>query len=232
MFRIFGSSRCTDSFLLTDAGMARAENEDAVFANSAGTVFAVADGMGGAEGGELASAIIREELSAAAEETGDFMTRIERIDLAILQANDRIRAVAAEKGYANMGSTVAVVVLDADSKGPRLAMGHLGDSRVYRRRKHILERMTDDHRKSEYSHLLTRAVGVSDRVEVDWCWAGVEKGDVWLVCTDGVHGMIPDSTINAVLARGGSAEEICRHLSEAVRRAGAHDNYTMALFMV
>lgn len=217
-----------DSTAVSDVGLARQDNQDAVYVDFSKHVFCVADGMGGGAAGELASRILCTEVSRcqfgwlSLEETAGV------VDAAVRRANARIRQIVAEKGYASMGTAMAILLFNPNDPS-QVAIGHVGDSRVYRRRSVKLQAMTRDHRKSAFSHLLTRAVGAADEVEVEWTQASVRKGDCWLVCTDGVHDMLPDSTINGILSRGGSASAIANRVSDAVRRAGARDNFTFCV---
>ena len=214
-----------DSRAICDRGLARGDNQDCIFEDPERGLFCVADGMGGGEAGGLASKIVCEEVYGQGEWTS-FDAQIVAADSALLRANRRIREHAAAQGFASMGSTVAALLFDVDDP-TRAAVVHVGDSRVYRRRDLHLERLTEDHRASAYSHLLTRAVGGADAFEPEWLRASVRKGDVWIVCSDGVHEMIPDSTINALIACGGNASDIALRIEASVRKAGARDNYSL-----
>jgi len=217
-----------DCASVSDTGLVRADNQDSFFVDPSRHVFCVADGMGGGAAGATASRILCEEVSrcrfgglSPAEAAGT-------VDAAVGRANGRIRQIIATKGYAAMGTTMAVLLFCPDEPG-LVAIGHVGDSRVYRKRGGVLKALTRDHRKSAFSHLLTRAVGMPDAFEVEWTQASVWKGDLWLVCTDGVHDMLPDSTISGILAHGGRTAAIAGRIAEAVRRAGARDNYTFCV---
>lgn len=226
MFGFLGRKRLKiECRSVCDRGLVRNDNQDCLFADPARGLFCVADGMGGAEAGAMASAIVCEEIGKVPEGL-DFRAGVVAIDDAIVRANARIVAYAAEHGLARMGSTAVALLIDPNESA-RAAVAGVGDSRVYRRRGVRLERMTEDHRVSAYSHLLTRAVGVAETIQVDWLHASVMKGDVWLLCSDGVHEMIPDSTIDALIARGGSADDIALRIADCVRRAGARDNYSI-----
>ena len=228
MFGFFGRKRLKiECRSICDRGLARNDNQDCVFASEGASLFCVADGMGGAEGGALASRIVCRCMEVVPA-GGDFERRILAVDRAILAANAEVRRRAAELGFERMGSTAAVLLVDP-AVPARAAIANVGDSRVYRRRGIRLECLTEDHRNGAYSHLLTKAVGAADSLEPDWVHASVCKGDVWLVCSDGVHEMVPDSTINALIARGGTASEIAARIEDCVRRAGARDNYSIVV---
>lgn len=214
-----------ESRSICDCGLVRADNQDHLLEEPGRALFCVADGMGGAEAGDLASGIVCEEIGGVPEGL-DFSHGIVAVDDAIVRANGRIRAYAAEHGLSRMGTTVAALVMDLREPA-RVAIANVGDSRVYRRWGIRLERMTQDQRASEYSHLLTQAVGAVETVKADWLHASAQQGDIWLLCTDGVHEMLPDSTINALIAHGGSASDIAERIEASVRRAGARDNYSI-----
>lgn len=225
LFRLIWGSQHVDVASVSEKGAVRSDNQDACFVDKTKTILCVADGMGGGQGGSIASRIVCEEV-AKAEHAREFKVRIEAVADAFQRANVDIRRQAEQFGYKEMGTTVAVMLFDPTTN-QEVAIGHVGDTRVYRRRKCKLERMTQDHRKSPLSHFLTRAIGVAPSVEADWLHASVRKGDVWLICCDGVHDMLPDSTINGILAQGGDAKEMADRLGKAVCRAGARDNYTL-----
>ena len=228
MFGSFGKKKLKiESRSICDRGLARNDNQDCVFEDAKRCLFCVADGMGGGEAGAVASRTVCDEVGGVAAGL-DFEHRIEAVDSAILQANAKVRQYAVERGFAQMGSTVAALLIDP-TEPAQAAIVNVGDSRVYRRRGIRLERMTEDHRNTAYSHLLTRAVGGCETLQTDWHNASVQKGDVWILCSDGVHEMIPDSTINALVAYGGSASDIAERIEKSVRKAGAQDNYSIVV---
>lgn len=228
MFGFLGRKRLkVESRSICDRGLVRADNQDALVDDVSRAFFCVADGMGGGEGGALASRMVCDALRTCSQ-AGDLKARVLAVDGAISSANAAIRKVSRERGLANMGTTVAALLIDPVEPA-RAAIVSMGDSRVYRRRGIRLACMTCDHRHSEYSHLLTKAVGSAEVAEPDWLDASACADDVWLLCSDGVHEMIPDSTINALIAKGGSASDIAERISESVRRAGARDNYSIVV---
>lgn len=228
MFPFLSLFRRYDCASVTDAGLVRSDNQDSVYVDDSRHVFCVADGLGGGEDGALASRIVCREVGLC-QTDGMALAEVAGVyDEALRRANARIRQVAEREGYGTMGSTVAMLVFNPDDPS-QVAIGHVGDSRVYRRRGLKLKQMTADHRKSAYSHILTRAVGMMETLEVEWTQATVEKGDAWLVCTDGVHDMLPEATLNGIFSRGGDASAVAERISEAVRRAGARDNFTFCV---
>jgi protein phosphatase len=243
-----------DVATVSDRGLVRSENQDSFFADALHGVFGVADGMGGGEGGALASAWVCEGLSIAAE-TFSGSTADERysvIDDVLQRTNKRIRAYAQEKGFRMMGSTVALAAFDVAAGAMQLV--HAGDSRVYRLRRRQLEQLTRDHtvgdelsrmvpgegsggrdfrsRRNPLTHILTRAVGTELNVRPDRCEFDFQRGDKYLLCTDGVHDMLSDSDIAGLMSSRGSPESIVTRFAEAIRAAGAADNFTLVFVSV
>lgn len=231
----------------SDRGLVREQNEDAVFVLPEVGVFGVSDGMGGGEAGELASAWVVDEIQTALSGTSNESpgVRLSAAYEAINRANGRIRAYASEKAYKMMGATVALLLLNPWDASAAYVV-HAGDSRVYRLRDGVLERLTEDHtigvdiakmtgdgmmadhRASHLSHVLTRAVGTSEAVSPESLRVAVEKNDVFLVCTDGVSTMLDDGLLREIIVSAGSPESIVERISDSVRDAGAIDNYSMA----
>lgn len=232
----------------TDKGLVRGNNEDVVFALPQDGVFGVSDGMGGGEAGELASAWVADEIRAALSGTAGESpgVRLTAVREAIGRANARIRAYAQENGYALMGATVAMLLLNPWAPASVVAI-HVGDSRVYRMRGGTLEQLTPDHtvgadiamaigdgaagnhRSSSLSHVLTRAVGVSDVVIPEKTLVTAAPGDVFLVCTDGVSTMLDDAALKDVMLSASTPQDIADRISSAVRYNGAVDNYSLVV---
>jgi PPM family protein phosphatase len=221
----------------THVGRVRRSNEDSVHPATAGSgehvLAVVADGMGGAAAGEVASAAA---LDAVLAGEGDVAGRIEA-------ANRAVHALAtAQSQLAGMGTTVTAVHLD-DAGVAEFA--HVGDSRAYLLRDGKLRQLTRDHtvvaewlasgaidEETAKSHprrgMLTRSVGVAPTVSVDRFSEPLRVGDRLLLCSDGLNGMIPDSLI-ASLLRSAPAEEAAWSLVEAANTAGGHDNITVLI---
>ena len=232
---------------LSETGAVRKDNQDSVFVDRARTVFCVADGMGGGSEGATASRFVCEEIAKTAGE-GTFSERLKAADAAIAAANDRIRVYAKERGFKQMGSTVAVLLLDPSDKR-RAAICHVGDSRIYRIRRRKAELLTHDHtiggqlgdktrgitaagfksRTNPLAHILTRAIGAADRVEGEWRKIDAESGDRFLICSDGVHDVVSDARIGVILSRPGGLKESSRILAEEVVRHGAPDNFSYVM---
>jgi len=241
-----------DSFALTIAGR-RANNEDAVCANPDLGLFVVADGMGGYEGGEVASALAVQAIHDLVRRTAgdDDATWPYRIDprrtiseneiiVATLLAADQI--VQRRNGaLAQMGSTVAVLRLVRDCA----VIGHVGDSRVYRLRGGVLAQLTVDHSLLEqliaagappadadtfqWRHVVTRALG-TPHAEPEVSCARALPGDVYLLCSDGLSEVLVHETIAAIL--DAPAEVACRALVSAAYAEGSRDNISAVVVRV
>ncbi|MGZ6707698.1 MAG: Stp1/IreP family PP2C-type Ser/Thr phosphatase [Solirubrobacteraceae bacterium] len=232
--------RVAEHFERTDTGRQRKGNEDAYFARS--PLFVVADGMGGAQAGEVASGTAVEVFGHGLPE-GDAPVE-SRLRALVQEANSRINALAqSDDSLAGMGTTVTAAYVGEDE----LAIAHVGDSRMYRLREGHFERLTDDHTlveelvrqgkltPEEADHhpqrsIITRALGPEPGVEPDsFTWPG-RDGDVYLICSDGLTGMVPEQRVGEMLASAGSLPEAGRALVDAANAAGGRDNITVVLF--
>lgn len=222
---------------VSSRGLVRSENQDHAFSDPACGLFAVADGMGGGEGGAKASEIVCSQLAASVRGLGAEMHPGELlVAQAVCAAHGEIAAYARRAGYRQMATTVAVLALPAKEDVPG-GIGHIGDSRVYRFREGALEQLTVDHTwpgetAGERSHILTRAVGVGPVEVPDWQTVEVRVGDVYLVCSDGLHDMLSEAQIRMALSAGGGMAAVAARLEFAVCAAGAEDNYTFVLVEV
>lgn len=228
---------------MSDCGLVRPENQDHLLVNRRALVFCVADGMGGGQGGSEASAAVCRCLADALRRRIGFGACARRVDAAIHQADQEVRAYATKAGFSQMGSTATVLAVDGES-GRRAIVGNVGDGRVYRLRDGELRQLTNDHtvssemhrtvmpssvrpffdlRAAALSHVLTRAVGAGSRVE--WRKVDVREGDVFLVCSDGVHGVVPPVSLRGALSCGRAKEAVSR-LRALVLGGGAPDNFS------
>ena len=234
--------RVADKYAASDTGRQRRANEDAYFVRA--PLFVVADGMGGAQAGEVASGIavdaFRDGLPDGAEPVEARLARV------VQAANEEIhRRSRADADQAGMGTTLTAAYVDVDG----VAIAHVGDSRAYRWHDGRLERLTDDHslveeliRQGRLSEaeaeehpqrsIITRALGPEPLVEVDTRTSPARDGDLFLLCSDGLTGMIGEQGVADVLAEGGSLRDIARRLIDAANRAGGRDNITVVLFRV
>ncbi len=234
--------RVVDSAGLSDPGRVRRRNEDAFVCDP--PLFAVADGMGGAQAGELASRItvaaFREAGSVEAADAGA------RLRAVIQEANRRIYARAAhDPDVAGMGTTVTAALLAGDL----VAVGHVGDSRAYRIRGRALQQLTDDHslvadlvRSGRLSpeeaelhpqrSVITRALGTDPAVDVDSFSVDASPGDVFLLCSDGLTTMVDEEAVLEIVSAQPDLASAARALVDAANREGGEDNVTVILFSV
>ena len=226
---------------LSDTGRKRRQNEDAYVCEP--PLFAIADGMGGAQAGEVASGLA----AAAFEEGAAAIHGEDGVATLVRAANARIfeRAVH-DPTVAGMGTTATVAVVD-ESAGT-VTLAHVGDSRAYRYRRGVLEQLTTDHslvgelvrsgRLTEdeaavhpHRSVITRALGTDADVEVDTLTVEVVPGDLVLLCSDGLSAMVRDEEIARVLeATGAAPREAGEALIAAANAAGGEDNVTVVLF--
>ena len=224
---------------LSDVGRHRQGNEDSYF--MAAPVYAVADGMGGAQAGEIASRIAVEQFeSMGGPGAGPEATLAE----VARSANRRIHQLAhADQSRAGMGTTLSAAMVSGDE----VSIGHVGDSRVYRFRDDRLERLTTDHSYVQelvsqgrltpeeaevhpQSAIITRALGPEPEVEVDTFTTEGHDGDVYLICSDGLTGMVREGAMADVLRHAGSLDEAASELVQAANENGGRDNITVVLF--
>ena len=232
------------SFAGTDVGRARSGNEDSYFCGR--TVFAVADGLGGHQGGEVASAAAVEPLAALdGRELADPGEAAEALAAAIREGNAAILDRAAgDPGLWGMGTTVTAAALAGDH---HLQLAHVGDSRAYLLRDGSLAQLTTDHtvvaelvRRGRLTpeqaaihperSILTRAVGLDPRVPVDTPDPlELHDGDQVLLCSDGLTEAVDDDQIAELLATTHDGDAACRSLIDAANAAGGPDNITVVL---
>ena len=229
------------SFGVTDTGRRRRQNEDAYVCEP--PLFAIADGMGGAQAGELASRVAAaaiEELAAHADGQRDVVAIVR-------EANARVFARALQDpSVAGMGTTATVAYVDEEAG--TIAFAHVGDSRAYRYREGALEQLTSDHslvgelvrsgRLTEdeaavhpHRSVITRALGTEPEVEIDTMTVDVVPGDLLLLCSDGLSAMVRDDGIARVLEHAaGDPRLAAEELVRAANDAGGDDNVTVVLF--
>ena len=216
---------------VSNPGLVRQDNQDHVFIDEKRLVYCVADGVGGADDGAMASEIVcRNVKMMLAAAPSDFASRVEAVGQAVADANAAIFAHEQEHGYDMMGSTVAVLVLDPAN--PRhAAICHVGDSRVYRIRGGMPQRLTHDHRKEAGANTLTRAVGATESVRADWFEITSNNSSRFILCTDGVHDVESEVRL-AVFVAAGSIESAAQRLAADVEKRGAPDNYSFVIVEV
>jgi PPM family protein phosphatase len=226
----------------SDTGRRRRRNEDNYVV--APPLFAVADGMGGAQAGEVAS---RLAASALEGEDADGLHGLERLDALIQEANRRIYDRASTDPTASgMGTTMTVALVE----GMHVALGHVGDSRAYLVRGDQMEQLTEDHSlvnellksgrlSEEEAHVhpqrsvITRAVGTDPDVDVDGFTIEAEDGDVFLLCSDGLTDMVEDEEIlELVHEHRDDLDKAVKALVAAANRGGGEDNITAVAFRI
>jgi protein phosphatase len=223
----------------TDTGRQRHANEDSYFARA--PLFAVADGMGGAQAGEVASRIAAGAFEHGVVGEGPAEGRLEEI---AQEANREIHKLAQEdSSRAGMGTTLTAVMLHDDE----VALGHVGDSRAYVLRDGELKRLTKDHSLVEelrrqgrlteeqaeehpQRSIITRALGPEPKVNVDTMTFSARDGDVFLLCSDGLTTMVGDEEIREILVGARSLRSAVNRLVEAANRGGGRDNITAVAF--
>jgi serine/threonine protein phosphatase PrpC len=231
--------RAADWIPLTHTGLQRRENEDSVLASP--PLFVVADGMGGAQAGEVASRIA---VDAFAEGLPDDGSPEERLAAVALTANRRIYELSrSESERAGMGTTLTAAYLGETD----LSIAHVGDSRAYLFRDGELTRLTQDHslmaeliRRGKLTEeeaadhpqrsIITRALGPEPEVAVDTWTYPVRAGDVILLCSDGLTSMVPEARVAEILRTSGELDRAAQALIDEANQAGGRDNITVILF--
>ncbi len=245
------------AFGLTDIGLKRTTNQDAYYLDNEAQLFIVADGMGGHKSGDLASKLalssICEYLDRAHEsaDKDSELTEAEKIEWeeqlcceALEYANRKIYEKAREAvEYNGMGTTLVLLrILYGHA-----VIAHVGDSRIYRIQDEVMEQLTKDHSRVQelidqdkisveeaerypLKNVITRALGGAENVKVDTASFPLGKNDVFLLCTDGLSGVLSDQEIlELVSANPGDPEEGCRRLVQRTLDQGAPDNVTVII---
>ncbi len=233
--------RVAEMIQRTDTGRQRRGNEDSSYARA--PMFVVADGMGGAQAGEVASRIAVQTFEEGLPDSGSGEERLAtRVKEANTRIHERSRTVPELDG---MGTTVTAALLEDE----HVAIAHVGDSRAYLFRGGELTRLTQDHslvdelvrqgklteaQAAEHPQrsIITRALGPEETVEVDTWSYPARPGDVVLLCSDGLTSMITERQIVEILSRGGRLDQAADQLIHAANEAGGRDNITVILFRV
>ncbi len=231
--------RVAEHFEDTDTGRQRRANEDSLYARV--PVFVVADGMGGAKAGEVASQIAVEAFAPGLPEEG---SPEERLAVRAREANARIHELSrSDRDRAGMGTTLTAAYVGECE----VSIAHVGDSRAYLLRAGELRRLTRDHslvqalidqqelteEEAPYHpgrSIITRALGPEADVEIETRTHRAQHGDVVLLCSDGLTSMVGEETVGDVLRSAGTLRDAGRSLIEAANEAGGRDNITVVLF--
>jgi protein phosphatase len=239
---------------VSDAGRVRKTNEDGFVSDPGLNLYAVADGMGGHRAGEVASRLALEAVTTfirRSSEDTDFTWPYgiddklsfhgNRLRTAIHLANRRVfRAAESSDDYSGMGTTIVGLLVD----GARAAIGYVGDSRLYLLANGSLQQLTSDDSwaaailahdtalspeqlaRHPMRNVLTNALGARDEVEVHVGERTLKSGDMLLLCTDGLHGVLDAKQLQHILQSAGSVEQAARTLVDAAMNAGSRDNVT------
>jgi serine/threonine protein phosphatase PrpC len=205
------------------AGIAQPSPQDLALC---GAVLAVADGMGGAKGGRVAAEMcVHGFMEAWYGGLPETLGLERRVDRALGSANLWIHAMGRrDPNLAGMGSTFSAVIL----RGRRAHLAHVGDSRIYRLRGESLERLSEDHTLGgpEQDHILYRAVGLEDRLRIDYSEHPLEPHDRFLLCSDGLYGALKQADLARVLLERATPESTAETLVELALQRGSQDNVT------
>ena len=245
----------------TDAGLRRSSNEDSHAARPDIGLFLVADGMGGHAAGEVASSVVVESVAAFIEETAGadsnrtwpfpfepaLSLEANRLKAAFRLANRRLAAAIADSNDLRGMATTASAILHGTKHS---CVAHIGDSRVYVLRGDDLTQITDDHswveeqvragtltaeaaRQHPWRNVVTRALSGGDDPEIDVVEIKPAPGERYLLCSDGLFGVVADPLLAEILAdRAASLDEICGRLIDAANAAGGPDNITAMILQV
>jgi protein phosphatase len=246
---------------LSDVGLHREHNEDSFCILSEHRLFVVADGMGGHLAGDVASRMATSEMTAFFDETridgaewhrGDdarLTPDQNRLVSAVKLANQRIfQASIQNRSVQGMGTTVVGALYTREDR--KIHIAHVGDSRAYRVRAGGIAQLTRDHsllndyllvmpnlttaqRERLPSNVITRALGMQDGVAVDLYFENVEPGDVYVLCSDGLNGMVSDERILGIVQGAGADVEIAaKALIAQANRNGGEDNITVVVVRI
>lgn len=240
----------------TDMGQVREQNEDYMASDESLGLVVLADGMGGYQAGEVASkmavTIIMEQLSLFLKTSSrsnkhhanhHYHEATVFLEQAILKANQAIYEMAEQHiYYQGMGTTVVAVLFHNNF----ISIAHVGDSRLYRLRDHKFCQLTKDHsvsqdfidcgiytleqaRHSPIKHLITRALGLSEKVEVEIQEKSILAQDIYLLCSDGLNDMLEDDNIHTILSTTPTLEQAAQFLINAANAQGGEDNISLIL---
>ena len=233
---------------ITDTGLRRPHNEDTFATNCEAGFCLVADGMGGAAAGEIASGIFAESAHQLIHPSAH---RLEKEATSLIQqtyltANSAIRShIQQTPKHSGMGCTADLILFHEHG----FVLGHIGDSRTYRLRNKELIRLTKDHslvqdqvdqgiisideaRTHRLRNVISRAVGVDEQLEVDIIRGRYFPGDLFLLCSDGLTDMVDDGSIEKTISSSISIQERVETLIEQAKEGGGRDNITAVLIEV
>lgn len=224
---------------LTHQGKVRPTNQDTLVVSEEMAIYGVADGMGGHNGGETASSGARDAVLQSLDGKEPSLAALRE---AIEQANTALFAQQEEdESLSGMGTTLSVTWFSGDF----VYLAHVGDSRVYCLRDGELQQMTDDHslvaelvrkgmltqeqaEKHPLRNVITRAVGTETGIDIDLAVEERRPGDTWLICSDGLHGLVTDGDMEAILTEN-APDKAAQLLLDAALEAGGRDNISVVV---
>lgn len=229
----------------TDVGKVRQRNEDSILVAADIGLFAVADGMGGHRAGEVASSLALNKLemhmrSVAGDSVGDALAEGVRLaNTSVFETSER------EPALKGMGTTLTAALI----RNNRVVLSHVGDSRAYVIRKAEITQLTRDHslvqelysvggitrdqaREHPHRNILTRALGTAREVEVDMAAIEPQRGDLLLLCSDGLTALVEDSEILKLCVRSRNLDEAAAGLIRAALDRGGNDNISVILIEI
>jgi protein phosphatase len=231
----------------TDVGLSRSNNQDSFFADEHLGLFIVADGMGGHKAGEIASHMaitsVARQLEPLLRQQPQVEVLQQKLAEVVEAAHREVTTAAAENpAWSGMGTTLTLLLLYAG----QALLAHVGDSRLYRWRDQQLELLSKDQTlvaeqlrqgiisETEAGHsnlrgLLLQAVGASEQLDVFQQEQQLQENDSFLLCSDGLTGMLSDTDIHSVLARNPQPEAVCDKLIKQALQAGGKDNVTVLM---
>lgn len=237
-----GSRLRSQGYGSCDIGLVRQKNEDSILIRSDLGLYAVADGMGGHAGGEVASRLTLETLESA---VADVELPPETTPLREIAAEAHRRVLeraTRESTLRGMGTTLSAILVGPD----HLQMAHVGDSRIYRLRGGELIQLSKDHslvadkvragllsfeeaQMSPYRNILTRALGTQTRIEIDFEQFEMQSGDRYLLCSDGLWSHVDDGMLCFLLQSEEAPTEVCAQLVSQALEQGGRDNISVIL---
>lgn len=230
---------------ISHKGQVRTINEDDFLVMPEFCLFCVADGMGGYEQGEVASKLTIDSIGNVFENSNDTPSNVctgSCLEKAIIYANQQVFKAAEGR---KMGSTIVAAQFTENT----LEIGHVGDSRAYRLRHRELQQLTEDHslvynlfkmgqitqeqmRTHPHKNIVTQALGTEAHVTPDIRRCDILSGDIFLLCSDGLSGMVEDADITKILNSENSPSKAVDHLILAANQAGGRDNITAVLILI
>jgi protein phosphatase len=236
-----GGDRTMQVGICTEVGNVRQQNQDSC--GYAGGLFVVADGMGGAQAGEIASAIAVQQLMRLADVSEGYP---EALSKAIEAANATVYNMAsADENYRGMGTTIALIKLI----NGMVYFAHIGDSRIYLKRGPQLTALTFDHsvaaelvrnggiteaeaQHHPQRHFLTRALGTDAVARPEIGQIAAQQGDLFLLCTDGLTGVVGPDAVNHIMEHGSGVQSMAEALVNAACEAGGPDNVSVIIVRI